>query len=232
MRRTCLTRTNSCALQQQPTLWAANGFTHVRHDIPLWMEPLMEVCNPYVMTDSPDVLSMGRRCIDQGYEFQWLAHVSKPFFVTPLGEGGLSRLRSTPAFLFCPSAPNLPRRLRNLLLPWSVTGRRRIQPRRPTLIVSARILAWSWSGVLRNAACPRPLQRRPMRVTALSKSPRRNSISLARRSITTNSDTIPQPRPDNVCEATSSTCEICKDCLLLHQPNRGRHSVEPFEQFG
>lgn len=44
------------------------------------------VCNPYVMTDSPDVLSTGRWCIDQGYDFHWPAHDSKPLFITPLGK--------------------------------------------------------------------------------------------------------------------------------------------------
>lgn len=59
--------------EYQPTLRAANGITHVRNEFPLWIEPLKEVCNPYVMTGSPD--------IDQGYEFHWLAHDSKPFFI-------------------------------------------------------------------------------------------------------------------------------------------------------
>lgn len=54
-----------------------------KRDRPLWVEPLKEVCNPCVLTDSPDVLSMGRRCIDQGYEYTWAAHDSRPFFLMP-----------------------------------------------------------------------------------------------------------------------------------------------------
>lgn len=54
--------------EHQPTVWTANGSTHVRSDFPLWIEPLKEVCNPCAMTGSPNVRSMGRRCIDPGYE--------------------------------------------------------------------------------------------------------------------------------------------------------------------
>lgn len=71
--------------EHQPTLWTANEITHVRNEIPLWVEPLQEVCNRYVMTDSPDMLSTGRRRIDQGCELHWLAHDSNPFIITPLG---------------------------------------------------------------------------------------------------------------------------------------------------
>lgn len=41
----------------------------MRHELPLWIEPAKEAFSRYVMTENPDVVSMDRRCIDQGYDF-------------------------------------------------------------------------------------------------------------------------------------------------------------------
>ena len=37
-----------------------------------------EVAEPYILDSTPDVLSIGRRCVEDGYEFHW-----KPYFTLP-----------------------------------------------------------------------------------------------------------------------------------------------------
>ena len=67
----------------QPKLWTANGVTQVENDVPLWIQPFGEVCRPLVMESSPDVLSMGRQCVERGYTFVWEGHSSEPYFILP-----------------------------------------------------------------------------------------------------------------------------------------------------
>ncbi len=38
---------------------------------------------PYVLEQSPDVLSIGRRCVQDGYSFQWLPYLRAPTPVWP-----------------------------------------------------------------------------------------------------------------------------------------------------
>ena len=40
---------------------------------------------PLVLKDTPDVLAMGRRCMNEGYTFVWKAHSDKPYFRKPDG---------------------------------------------------------------------------------------------------------------------------------------------------
>ena len=41
---------------------------------------------PYVLDQSPDVLSIGRRCVQDGYSFQWLPYSLAPTLKCPSGE--------------------------------------------------------------------------------------------------------------------------------------------------
>ena len=48
------------------------------------MPPLSEEIIPYVLDDTPPVLSVGLRCRQYGYEFHWFPHKT-PYMVTPDG---------------------------------------------------------------------------------------------------------------------------------------------------
>ena len=46
---------------------------------------LGEVAEPYVLDSSPDVLSIGRRCVEDGYTFVWKPYSLNPTITTPSG---------------------------------------------------------------------------------------------------------------------------------------------------
>ncbi len=46
---------------------------------------LGEVAEPYVLDQSPDVLSIGRRCVQDGYRFNWEPDSLKPTLTCPSG---------------------------------------------------------------------------------------------------------------------------------------------------
>jgi hypothetical protein len=46
---------------------------------------LGEVAEPYVLDSTPDVLSIGRRCVEDGYEFVWKPYSLHPTITTPRG---------------------------------------------------------------------------------------------------------------------------------------------------
>ena len=68
-----------------PRLWTANGVTTVDSEIPLYLPELDEKFVPFVMKDTPDVLTMGRRCMREGYSFHWAAYSNQPYFQKPDG---------------------------------------------------------------------------------------------------------------------------------------------------
>ena len=43
---------------------------------------LGEVAEPYVLDSTPDVLSTGRRCVEEGYAFQWRQFSLRPTIAT------------------------------------------------------------------------------------------------------------------------------------------------------
>ena len=45
-----------------------------------------EVAEPYVLDSTPDVLSIGRRCVEDGYEFVWKPYSLHPTITTPSGK--------------------------------------------------------------------------------------------------------------------------------------------------
>ncbi len=49
-----------------------------------FIDELDEEIEPFVMASTPAVLSVGRRCLDFGYEFRWPAG-KLPYFITPKG---------------------------------------------------------------------------------------------------------------------------------------------------
>ena len=63
----------------------ANGSTKATNVCRASMPALSEEIVPYVLDDTPPVLSVGLRCKHYGYEFHWFQHRS-PFLVTPDGK--------------------------------------------------------------------------------------------------------------------------------------------------
>ena len=44
-----------------------------------------EVVEPYILDSTPDVLSIGRRCVEGGYAFHWEPYSLAPTMITPDG---------------------------------------------------------------------------------------------------------------------------------------------------
>ena len=67
------------------TFSTANGATDATEDICLKLDELGEDIEPYVLPSTPAVLPIGRRCLDQGYDFRWPAG-KMPYFISPAGK--------------------------------------------------------------------------------------------------------------------------------------------------
>ena len=60
----------------------ANGSTTARQVAPLFIDELGCNVSPYVLPSTPAVVSMGKRCMHEGYSFVWMDGKS-PYFITP-----------------------------------------------------------------------------------------------------------------------------------------------------
>ena len=61
----------------------ANGTTNLTTTIlPLSLKELGEVIEPYILDSTPPVITVGRRCMHNGYTFIWPSG-TPPFFITP-----------------------------------------------------------------------------------------------------------------------------------------------------
>ena len=49
-------------------------------------EGIREHIQPYHLENSPDVLTVGRRCLEHGYGFHWNPFSTRPYYVTPDGD--------------------------------------------------------------------------------------------------------------------------------------------------
>ena len=56
------------------SLLTANGVVEAFKQINTWIPALNEMVSPYVLEESSDILSMGRRVIETGYSASWPAH--------------------------------------------------------------------------------------------------------------------------------------------------------------
>ena len=63
----------------------ANGNTQGSEAVTTNIVEFDESIEPYVFSDTPSVLSMGRRCMHGGYHFVWLAG-KHPYLITPSGK--------------------------------------------------------------------------------------------------------------------------------------------------
>jgi hypothetical protein len=65
-------------------LCTANGRTTVDREVELQCGPLHEHVSPLLLKSTPAVLSIGRRCVNDGYSFHWVSGES-PYMVLPDG---------------------------------------------------------------------------------------------------------------------------------------------------
>ena len=74
------------------TLATANGDTVSSQALPLRVGRVDEVIRPHVLEETPNVLSLGRRVVEDGYSFWWEGHSMSPKLVHPTtGEDRLER---------------------------------------------------------------------------------------------------------------------------------------------
>ncbi len=66
-------------------LCTANDLVNGDKKVPQQTGELGEVAEPYVLDISPDVLSIGRRCVQQCYAFSWYRCSLKPTLTKPDG---------------------------------------------------------------------------------------------------------------------------------------------------
>jgi hypothetical protein len=63
----------------------ANGTTTTKHVVPMEIRALGTEVEPYLLQDTPPVISFGRRCEVDGWAFHWEPYSSNPTWVTPEG---------------------------------------------------------------------------------------------------------------------------------------------------
>jgi hypothetical protein len=63
----------------------ANGSAFAEQEILLKPTAMKEIVKPFVLGDSPPVLSVGWRCMELGYDFWWPAF-QRPIITTPGGQ--------------------------------------------------------------------------------------------------------------------------------------------------
>ena len=66
-------------------LHTANGTSQATMVAPLQVDYFMENIEPYVLPSTPNVLSSGRRCRHDGYEFSWKPFAKTPELIAPDG---------------------------------------------------------------------------------------------------------------------------------------------------
>ena len=70
--------------QKKIVFATANGKVSSRHVVPMRCNILNTTVAPYALPETPSVLSIGLRCMEQGYSFHWRAG-QLPVLVTPCG---------------------------------------------------------------------------------------------------------------------------------------------------
>ena len=76
----------------------ANGESKADRGIDLHVGKLGESITPYVLDSTPNVLSLGRRCVLLGYGWYWFPYSLEPYLVHPVtGEHIVMRVED-----FCP----------------------------------------------------------------------------------------------------------------------------------
>ena len=63
----------------------ANGLVSCEYVVRQQVGEFEEVAEPYLLDATPDVLSIGRRCVEDGYEFHWAPFSLHPAITTAQG---------------------------------------------------------------------------------------------------------------------------------------------------
>ena len=66
------------------SLQTANGERQTTETVPQQISKI-GLCHPYVLPSTPDVLSIGYRCVEEGYGFWWPPFSRKPVLTKPSG---------------------------------------------------------------------------------------------------------------------------------------------------
>jgi hypothetical protein len=69
-----------------------NGQIWAALECPMCIPPLKTQVSPYVLRSTPDLLSLGKRCVVDGYTFLWKGHSTRPIWTLP--DGSIITLRS------------------------------------------------------------------------------------------------------------------------------------------
>eukprot|EP00974_Lingulodinium_polyedra_P003301 309038-Lingulodinium_polyedra.AAC.1 len=60
----------------------ANGVTHADEVLPVGVKEFASTVEPYILNNTPNVLSVGLRCMKHGFTFIWPAG-ENPYFILP-----------------------------------------------------------------------------------------------------------------------------------------------------
>ena len=93
-----VTKSNIREADVNITLSTANGPITADRSIDTHIPALCEGFSPYVLKDSPPALSIGQRCLEDGYDFVW-GRDNKPIFVRPDNEVVQFKMSSRVPFL-------------------------------------------------------------------------------------------------------------------------------------
>jgi len=66
----------------------ANGTTVAKEVVPMQIGVLQENIEPHLLEETPDVMTVGRRCQEYGYGFAWDPFSDQPYYTKPDGKGG------------------------------------------------------------------------------------------------------------------------------------------------
>jgi len=72
-------------LQRPVKLATANGLMKVNKQVPMQVGVLLTEVTPLLLPNTPPVLSLGKRCMEEGYGFYWRPG-QQPILVTPAGK--------------------------------------------------------------------------------------------------------------------------------------------------
>ena len=85
----------------------ANGTTVANETVLMQIGALQENIEPHLLEDTPDVMTVGRRCQEHGYGFAWDPFSDQPYYTKPDGKGGWNGdVVPLYAFDYCPYLPD------------------------------------------------------------------------------------------------------------------------------
>ena len=93
------------------SLNTANGECVISETVPVQIGPTAEDTEALLLDNTPDVMSIGYRCVEKGYGFHWKPYSHKPFYYLPDGNvvtmferGYVPYLADTLDNVACPAA--------------------------------------------------------------------------------------------------------------------------------